>query len=156
MWDDTVTKVDGQLLFSHVVKGDRLLTDGVRAGLLVIRRNAPTFIDTVYKAYTRIGRDSPCTREEMFNAMNDLSTPLRVTFDPSNLVNTDGSGGAAAFVALFSLFTGVRYRVDVVCIGVVGISGSIYEVRERGPSKRGFRQNIEIDETKSFGQGGGH
>lgn len=67
-----------------------------------------------------------------------------MAFDPTWAPTGDGSVGAAIFLGLFTFLTGVRVKEGWVAIGIVGLSGHIYEVSEEGEGRDAREEDTEV------------
>lgn len=114
------------IIFRGVDYNDHVIREGAHICLLLLRRRVDTFVGIV--THPECLPKSPYSKKDLRSAIMDTKTPLSFEFSPSWARNNDGSGSASMFVGLFSLYTGLKVKDKMTCVGVVGPSGLLYEV----------------------------
>lgn len=134
-----------------VKDSSKLLTEGGQACLYLLRRIGTALCEVVVSnpstapstattttadngATSSASATTPSTKEkrekEIMQALNDRRRHIYVHIYPYTNFMDGGSAGASIFVALFSLFFGVRIKLNLTAVGVVSIGGILYEVSQ--------------------------
>lgn len=112
--------------YSSVRDQNNVLEEGVDAILIALRRTAHVIARLATTHPTIL---CPYSQEEIMANILDQDKAIVFEYIPQHFLHDDASGGAAYFLGLVSLFTGLKLRSDFVATGVATISGALREVR---------------------------